>query len=474
MSDRRIRFNGFKCSTVAHTTAGLWRHPTSQSHRYKELSFWTELAMTLERGKFDGLFIADALGVLDVYRGSPDQTLREGLQTPTDDPLLAVSAMAAVTRHLGFGITVSSLYEQPYLFARKMTTLDHLTQGRIGWNIVTSALDSAARNLGREAQIEHDERYAMTDEFMEVVYKLWEGSWEDDAVVHDRVAGIYADPAKVHPIGHKGRYYSVPGIFLCEPSRQRTPVLYQAGTSDAGAAFAGRHAEGVFISGQRPDIVRRVVDKVRAAAAAAGRDPRSVKFFAIMTVVTAPTDAEAKAKFADYKSYASIEGNLARLSGITHVDIAQLDLDQPLEYSDTPGIQGILANFTKADPSRRWTPRDIADFMSVSSFGPVVVGSAATVADALERWVAEADIEGFNLVDVMPPASFSDFIDLVVPELQRRGRMWRDYEGETLRESIYQAGQQRVRDDHPAARYRRSSACAGENTAAQRQAAPAS
>jgi long-chain alkane monooxygenase len=454
-SDRRIRFNGFKCSTVAHTTAGLWRHPSSQSHRYKELSFWIELARTLERGKFDSLFIADALGVLDVYRGSPDQTLREGLQTPTDDPLLAVSAMAAATRHLGFGITVASLYEQPYLFARKMTTLDHLTDGRIGWNIVTSALDSAARNLGRDDQIPHDERYAMTDEFMEVVYKLWEGSWEDDAVVRDRASGTYADPAKVHAIGHKGRYYSVPGIFLCEPSRQRTPVLYQAGTSAAGRAFAGRHAEGVFISGQRPDIVRRLVDGIRGEAQAAGRDPRSVKFFAIMTVVAAPTDAEATAKFQEYKSCASIEGNLARLSGITQVDMAKLDLDQPLEYSDTPGIQGILANFTKADPTRRWTPREIADFMSVSSFGPVVVGSPTTVADRLEQWVEEADIEGFNLVDVMPPASFGDFVELVVPELQRRGRMWRDYEGHTLRESLYGPGQERVRDDHPAARYRR-------------------
>jgi FMN-dependent oxidoreductase (nitrilotriacetate monooxygenase family) len=340
-----------------------------------------------------------------------------------------------------------------------MTTLDHLTDGRIGWNIVTSALDSAARNLGREQQVPHDERYAVTDEFMEVVYKLWEGSWEDDAAVHDRTAGIYADPAKVHPIRHKGRYYNVPGIFLCEPSRQRTPVLYQAGTSAAGRAFAGRHAEGVFISGQRPDIVRRVVDSVRSEAANAGRDPRSVKFFAIMTVVTAPTDAEAKAKFEEYKSYASIEGNLARLSGITQVDISQLDLDQPLEYSDTPGIQGILANFTKADPTRRWTPREIAAFMSVSSFGPVVVGSPTTVADQLERWVEDADIEGFNLVDVMPPASFGDFVDLVVPELQRRGRMWLGYEGSTLRESLYHIGQQRVRDDHPAAQYRRGPSC---------------
>jgi FMN-dependent oxidoreductase (nitrilotriacetate monooxygenase family) len=455
MRDQRIRLNGFKAASVAHTTAGLWRHPASQSHRYKELSFWTEQAMTLERGKFDALFIADSLGVLDVYRGSPEQTLIEALQTPINDPMLAISAMAAVTKHLGFAVTVSSLYELPYNFARKMTTLDHLTKGRIGWNIVTSALDSAARNLGRDRQIPHDERYAITEEFMEVVYKLWEGSWEDGAVLHDRATGIYADPARVHPIGHKGAHYSVPGMFLCEPSPQRTPALFQAGTSSAGRGFAGRHAEGVFISGQRPDIVRPLVDSIRAEASAAGRDPASIKFFAIMTVVTAATDAEARAKFADYKSYASIEGNLARLSGITHVDIAKLDLDQPLAYVDTPGIQGILANFTSADPSRSWTPRDIAEFMAVSSFGPVIVGSPATVADALERWVGEADIDGFNLADVMPPSSFVDFVDHVVPELQRRGRMWRDYEGTSFRESLYGPGQSRVREDHPAARYRR-------------------
>ncbi|MEU6889817.1 LLM class flavin-dependent oxidoreductase [Streptomyces viridosporus] len=455
MTTKRIRLNGFKTSAVAHTTAGLWRHPASQSHRYTDLVFWIETAQTLERGTFDGLFIADALGVLDVYRGSGDQALKEALQTPTDDPMLAVSAMAAATRHLGFGITVSALYELPYLFARKMTTLDHLTKGRIGWNVVNSALESAARNLGRQEQLPHDERYAVTDEFMDVVYKLWEGSWEDDAVVHDRASGVYADPARVHPIEHHGRYFDVPGIFLCEPSVQRTPVIYQAGTSPAGRAFAAKHAEGVFMSGQRPDVLRPHSDDIRARAARLGRDPQSIKMFAIMTVVTAPTDEEARAKFADYRSYASIEGNLARLSGITQVDMARFNLDEPLAYVDAPGIQSILANFTKADPTRDWTPRQIAEHMAVSSFGPVVVGSPQTVADELERWIDEAGIDGFNLTDILPPASFNDFIDLVVPELRARGRVWEDYEGTTLRESFHGPGRQRVRPDHPAAAYGR-------------------
>ena len=455
-TDRRIRLNGFKASTPAHTTAGLWRHPDSQAHRYRELDFWIETARTLERGGFDSLFVADALGVLDVYRGDASQTLLEGLQTPTDDPMLAVSAMAAATERLGFGITVSSTYELPYQFARSMTTLDHLTEGRIGWNVVTSALDSAAQNLGLAEQLRVEDRYAVADEFMDVVYQLWEGSWEDDAVVRDRARGIYSNPSKVHPIEHHGRYFDVPGIFLSEPSAQRTPVIYQAGTSPSGLAFAARHAEGVFMSGQRPDILRPRVDDLRRRAAALGRDPRSIKVVAIMTVVTAPTDAEARAKFDDYRRYASIEGNLARLSGIVQIDLSQHDLDAPLRYEDSPGIRSILANFTDADGEREWTPRQVAEHMAVSSFGPVVVGSPETVANELERWVDEADIDGFNLADVLPPSSFGDFVDLVVPELRRRGRVWDDYEGTTLREHLLGRGQQRVRADHPAARWARS------------------
>ncbi len=267
MSGRKlIRLNGFKQSTVSHAAVGAWRHPDNQSHRYRELDYWIETARTLEEGLFDGLFVADVLGVLDTHGGSIAGTLKQGVQTPSTDPLLAVSAMAAATKHLGFAITVSTTYEQPYALARKLTTLDHLTGGRIGWNIVTSALESAARNLGHETQVPHDERYAIADEFLEVVYKLWEGSWEDDAVVLDRAAGIFADPAKVHPIRHKGRYFSVPDAFLSEPSPQRTPVLFQAGVSGVGRDFAARHAEGIFIAVHRPDLARGIVEDVRQRA----------------------------------------------------------------------------------------------------------------------------------------------------------------------------------------------------------------
>lgn len=271
----------------------------SRAHEYCALAHWVETAQILERGRFDALFIADALGPLEVYQGRVDAALRDGIQTPTDDPLLMIAAVAAATERIGIAVTVSSTYERPYQFARKMTTLDHLTDGRIGWNIVTSALDSAARNLGLDQQIPHDERYAIADEFMEVVYALWEGSWEDDAVVFDRDAGVFADPAKVHPIAHDGEHYRVPGIALSEPSVQRTPVPFQAGTSPAGRDFAARHAERVFLSTYNPQIARGLVDDVRARAAAAGRDPRELKFITIATVIVAENDAQAQAKYED-------------------------------------------------------------------------------------------------------------------------------------------------------------------------------
>ncbi|MBB2941330.1 FMN-dependent oxidoreductase (nitrilotriacetate monooxygenase family) [Actinoplanes lutulentus] len=450
----RIRLNGLRQSTVGHTAIGLWRHPDSQAHRYRDLSYWVETAQILERGKFDALFVADALGPLDVYQGSVDAALRDGIQTPTDDPLLPISAMAAATRNLGFSVTVSSTYELPYAFARKMTTLDHLTGGRIGWNIVTSALDSAARNLGLTRQMAHDDRYAMAEEFMEVVYKLWEGSWADDAVVRSASRGVFVEPSRVRPIAHSGTYYDVPGIALSEPGVLRTPVLYQAGTSRVGRAFAGRHAEGVFLSAYLPSMARTLVDGVRAEAVAAGRDPSSVKFFAIATVIVGETDAEAQAKLADYQRYASVEGALARWSALMHIDLSALDLDKPLEYVDTDGIRGMVELFTTLDPSRTWTPRAIAEFVGVGGGGPVIVGSPATVADELERWAEESGVDGFNIADPVPPVTFRDFVELAVPELQRRGLTRTEYEGTTLRESFYGAGETRVRDDHPAAAYR--------------------
>ncbi|MGY2167451.1 LLM class flavin-dependent oxidoreductase [Pseudomonas gingeri] len=453
---KRIRINAFDMSCITHQSPGLWAHPEDQSTRYKELDYWVELAKLLERGKFDSLFIADVLGVYDTYQGSADASIRRAMQIPVHDPMMQVSAMAAATSKLGFGITVSSTYEQPYALARRFSTLDHFTQGRIAWNVVTSYLDGAARNLGLEQQMPHDERYDRAEEFMEVCYKLWEGSWESDAVLNDTANQIYADPAKVHGIAHKGRFFSVPGVHLSEPSPQRTPVIWQAGTSGRGRAFAARHAEAVFTVAPTARTLRGYVDDIRKVAAEHGRDPGSVKIFTEITTIVAPTDSEAQARYEELLKWIDLESGLAFYAGITGIDLSQLDPHEPLKYVDTDSARFALEIFSKADPERTWTPDEVVRYVGIGAMGPVIVGSPATVADELERWMDEADIDGFNLAYAVTPGTFEEFVDLVVPELQRRGRYWRNYDdSDTLRERLYEPGQSKVRADHPAAAYRR-------------------
>ena len=294
---KEIRLNAFAMNCVAHQSPGLWTHPRDRTADYNRLPYWLDLAKTLERGRFDGLFLADVLGVYDVFGNSPDAALRNAAQTPVNDPLLVIPAMAAVTEHLGFGVTSNLSYEPPYTFARRMSTLDHLTEGRVGWNVVTGYLDSAAKGAGKDKQTGHDDRYDIADEYMEVVYKLWEGSWENDAALRDRARGIFADPKKVHRVQHEGKNFRLDAIHLCEPSPQRTPVLYQAGTSPRGRQFAAQHAECVFMSGPSAKIIAPRVAGIRELAAKAGRNRSEIKMFSMFTVILGRTDAEAKAKY---------------------------------------------------------------------------------------------------------------------------------------------------------------------------------
>jgi long-chain alkane monooxygenase len=451
MSERRILVNAFDMSTPTHLVSGTWKHPESQAWRYKRLGYWTELAQLLERGLFDGLFIADVIGVYDVYGGGPAAALRAGAQVPANDPMLAVSAMAHVTRHLGFGVTASTSYEHPFTFARRMSTLDHLTEGRIGWNIVTSYLNSGARNVGLDAQIRHDDRYEIADEYLEVAYKLWEGSWDDDAIVLDRERGIYADPARVHPIEHEGRYFRVPGIHSAEPSPQRTPVLYQAGASSRGRRFAGKHAEAVFITEPKAAIVARRIADVRALAAAAGRDPYDVKVFTGYGVVTGETHSEAQRKYDLYRSLTDPEGSLALWSGWLGFDLAPYDPDDRVEVVPSDAIQSLAETFGDGD----WKLRDIIDRLALTPDGPVAVGTGSEVADQIQEWVAATDADGLNLWHVITPGSYADFAEHVVPELQRRSVYRTAYEPGTLRHKLFGRGA-RLPDTHPAADHRRA------------------
>lgn len=450
----RIILNAFEMTCVSHQAAGTWRHPDSQAWKYKDLDYWVELAKLLERGYFDSVFIADVVGVYDIYRGSVETSLLDADQVPVNDPFFQVPAMVTVTKHLGFGVTSALTYEQPYALARKFSTLNHLTKGRVAWNVVTSYLNSAAVNLGLKQQISHDERYDIADEFLDVTYKLWEGSWDEDAVLRDRERGIFTDPSKVHPIGHKGKYYDVPGIHLSEPSPQRTPVIFQAGASSRGRAFAAKHAEGVFISPATAEQAREVSDDIRNRAVEAGRSRDSVKVFTLLTVITAESDEAAQAKYRDYLSYANGEGMLSFYGGWTGIDFSEYDPDQPLEAIDNDSIRSVLELLATADPDRKWTPRDIIKHRSIGGLGPVLVGGPKTVADEMERWVDVGGIDGFNLAYAITPGTFEDLVEFIVPELQRRGRVRTSYEGDTLRENLLDGTSPYAADDHPAARYR--------------------
>jgi FMN-dependent oxidoreductase (nitrilotriacetate monooxygenase family) len=450
---REIRFNAFDMNCVGHQSPGLWAHPRDRSSEYKDLEYWVELAQILERGKFDGLFIADVLGVYDVYNANLDAALRHSTQIPVNDPLQLVPAMALVTKHLGFGLTASLSFEHPYTFARRLSTLDHLTKGRAGWNIVTSYLDSGAKNIGLTGQSAHDDRYDVADEYLEVCYKLWEGSWEDDAILRDRTRRIFTDPTKVHPIRHDGRYFKVPGVHLSEPSPQRTPVLYQAGASSRGRRFAGEHAECVFIATPSKAVLKKAVAGIRESVAAAGRDPRSVLIFNLQTVIVDETDAKAKAKYEDYKQYINLDGALALGSGWMGIDFGRYKPDEPLRHIETNAVQSSVEAFSSADPNKVWTVRELAEWIGIGGLGPLFVGGPQTTADLIEEWVEDTDVDGFNLAYAVTHETFSDIAEHLVPELQKRGRYKRDYAPGTLREKLFGAGP-RLPETHVGARYR--------------------
>lgn len=449
MNKKIILMNAFTMNAIGHMAHGIWRHDRDRSLNYCQASYWEELATTLEEGMFDSVFIADVVGAYDVYNGNADTSIRNAMQIPTNDPYLVVPIMARVTKNLGFGVTGNLSIEPPFQFARRMSSLDHLTDGRVGWNIVTGYIDNAERRGDTPALRKHDTRYDIAEEFVSLMYALWEGSWEEGAVIRDRSTGVFADPVKVHRINHNGNYFSVNGIHLCEPSPQRTPVLFQAGTSPKGQQFAARHAECAFIG--HADLVRskQVCENLRELAAANGRTPQDLKLFGSLTVVVASTDKEAREKADEIKQFGSLESALAQLSGWIGVDFAKYDLDEPIERMETNRIQGAVEAFFSG-PSDKMTLRQVAERMILSGGAPVLVGSPITVADQLERLVDTTGIDGINLSSVLSPETFRDFVNFVVPELQTRGRYKTEYQDGTLREKLYRKGPH-LEKPHPSA-----------------------
>jgi long-chain alkane monooxygenase len=453
----RLRFNAFSMNCVSHIHHGQWVRPDTRQLDYADLDAWIELAQLLERGKFDALFLADVVGTYDSYGGDRDAAVEEGLQIPVNDPSLLIPAMALATTDLGFAFTQSILQEQPFNFARRLSTLDHISGGRVGWNIVTSYLNDAGRNLGFGGLPNHEDRYRRAEEYVNVLYKLLEGSWEDDAVIRDLERGVYADPAKIHNIDHSGEFYpDVVGPHLSEPSPQRTPVLFQAGSSEWGRDFAARNAEAIFIIARTPEAARANIEDVRSRAERFGRDPEAIVFFQGLSFVVGGTEEEAWRKANEYEQTASARGYAAHMGGGMGVDLSEIDLETPIGELEQYNTQGIVKGLIDSAPDKTWTFGDLLGYRSAMR----VVGTPEQIADELEVW-AQAGVGGINIPYYTTPGSFADFIEGVTPVLQERGLQQREYAPGTLREKLGDGGAEaRLGEHHPGGRVRRARAAA--------------
>jgi FMN-dependent oxidoreductase (nitrilotriacetate monooxygenase family) len=448
---KTIRFNAFDMNCVGHQSPGLWAHPEDRSWTYKDLDYWQNLARTLERGIFDGIFIADVIGYYDVYKGSNYHAIQQAAQIPVNDPIQLAAPIALATEHLGIGITASTSFEHPYIFARRLATADHHTKGRVGWNIVTSYLESGAKNVGQGGLQKHDNRYEIAHEYLEVIYKLLEGSWEENAVVRDREGRIFTNPEKVHEIGHKGKFFDVPGYGLTEPSPQRTPVLYQAGASGPGKNFAAGHAECIFVAAPTKSVLKGYVADIRERIAQAGRDPSKVYIYTLLTIITDETEEKARAKFEEYRTFVSYDGALVFMSGWSGIDFGQYKPEDQVQRIETNAIHSFVEHIAGGD--KTWTIEELAKFGGIGGLGPVLVGSPSQVADILQEWVEDTGVDGFNLAYAVTPGTFEDVVNFIVPELQKRGAYPTEYKPGTLREKLFGDGPY-LPATHPADQYR--------------------
>ena len=446
---RPLVLNAFLTNSISHIHHGMWRHPSSRQVEYTDLQLWIDLARILERGKFDSVFFADTLGTFDAHSGGWKTSVAESLSIPSGDPIVLLSALAAATSDLGFVTTSSILHEHPFVFARRFSTLDHLTKGRIGWNIVTSTRRQEARNFGLDDMPPHAERYAWAEEYTQVVYALWEQSWEDGAVLRDRAGGRYADPSKVHAIRHSGARYRVEGPHMAEPSPQRTPVLFQAGSSETGRAFAARHAEGTFLGAHDPHSAGAVIRDIRKRAVDAGRRADDILFVQGLTFVVGSTEEEARRKSAEVDEWLSDTGMLAHMSGTIGVDLGSIDLDRPIGDFVGDRVQGVVRSLAESAPDKSKTFGELARW----AWSQRIVGTPDQIADELEKW-ADAGVDGINVIYVTLPGTYEEFVDHVVPVLQARGLAQRGYRPGTLREKLFPGRGPRLNDRHPARQLR--------------------
>ena len=431
---KRIHLVSFQINSPINHTILSWADAAdNRLQALGDMKLWQEVGRTLERGRFDAIFFADTPGVFDRYKERLDESLRYGVCWPTHDPVPLLGIIGAATEHLGLTATVSTGPHHPYALVRSLSTLDYLTRGRIGWNIVTGHLRGEHRAFGLPV-LEHDQRYDRAEEYMEVCYRLWD-SVADDAIVADKASGVFADPAKIEIVEHAGEYFRCNTVSPAWPSPQRRPVLFQAGSSGRGQRFAMRHAEVVFAIQPNLASMKRFMAEFHALAAEMGVRRVPGVTFGVQPIIGG-TEAEARAKLDGLIDRIPPEASIARLSGSMGVDFSGMELDQPLAEMQTQGSQGLMKAFSTAVGDKPLTLRDVAIRWGLAVGMPQLIGTPEQVADQMETIWRETGCHGFNVTPHVMPSSIEDFVDQVVPILQKRGIYRTEYEGRTFRENL--------------------------------------
>lgn len=430
--------------------ASLWTHPADQRlNSPNGFEYWLHLARVAEESHLDLMFFGDVLGIYDLYQNSADTALSWGVELPAHDPLMHIPALAATTQNLAFGATISTSYDHPFAHARRLSTLDHLSRGRLAWNIVTSYLPSAARNFGLASMRDHDERYDLAEEFLDVTYKLWEGSWADDAFVGRREPPQFARPERVRAIDHQGKYFACAGPHVSHPSPQRTPLLIQAGWSPQGKRFGARHAETIFVGDSDPLKVAAGLAEIRALALQEGRVDADITALAGVQIVVGKTRLDAQAKLENYQRYYAAEASLAAYAGWSGIDLSRYRDDEPIAKAPTGHTESASAKapLLAGDLRRRYARVE-------GNSGITLVGSAEQIADQLSAYVQASGIDGFLLHQFIAPGSFEDFAEHVRPHLIERGLYRESAPQGTLRSRLRSDGADRLPPTHPGARHR--------------------
>ena len=432
---KRLHFGAFFSIPSCHPTG--WRHPDAVPEADLDFRHLVAMAQTCERGRLDCMFFQDSVAVMgsNVTYGSPPFNPRNGRQAHIE-PMTAIAGLAAVTSRIGLVSTCTTTYNEPYNVARRFLTIDHISGGRVGWNLVTSQAEDEAMNFGFDAHMDHAARYDRASEFHDVVRGLWD-SWEDDAFLHDKASGVWFDHTKMHILNHEGRHFRVRGPLNVSRSPQGRPVVAQAGSSGVGMDLAARTAELVFTA--QPTIAegQAFCREMRRLAESHGRDPDHIRILPGLMPIVGRTEDEAREKYEQLRGYVDdVTGlrSVARLAG--GLDLSTFDPDGPLPDLPPSNAARARQDMIVAMGRRGLTIREIGRVLGMSQAHRVLYGTPAQMADDMQEWLEAGACDGFNLLFAHYPTPIDEFVDLVVPELQRRGIFRREYEGPTLRENL--------------------------------------